>query len=132
MSTPCDIHKRREIEFHPTPPRQVERALAFLGQLPRLETRRLGERRIEIAYCVSDYTLEAIETALTEIGCHLEATLLIRLKRALYYYIEDVQRDNIEHPGIPTKNYTLPHVEAWDKRLHGDHDDTPNEWRQYK
>jgi len=91
-----------------------------------------AERLLEVRYCVREYTLEAIETALIELGCHLEATLLIRIKRALYYYMEQVQRDNIEHPGIPTKNYTAPHIEAWQNRLHGDHDDTPEQWRQYK
>jgi hypothetical protein len=132
MTTPCDVDKRREIVFHPTPPGQVEEAMAFLKALPNLEVERRAPLLIEVRYCVQEYTLEAIEAALIRIGCHLEATLLIRLKRALHYYVERIQRDNMALPEIHTKDYSMAHAEAWKKRPHGDHDDTPAEWRQYK
>lgn len=132
MTTPCDVNKRREIVFHPTPPGQVEFALAFLKELPNLEVERLGSHQIEVCYCVQEYTLEAIEGALIRVGCHLEVTLLIHLKRALHYYVERIQRDNMALPEIHTKDYSMANAEAWKKRLHGDHDDTPAEWRQYK
>lgn len=132
MTTPCDVNKRREIVFHPTPPGQVESALAFLKELPNLQISRLDAHLIEVGYCIQEYTLESIEAALIRIGCHLEATLLIRLKRALYYYVERIQRENMALPEIHTKDYSMAHAEAWKKRLHGDHDDTPEEWRQYK
>lgn len=131
MVTPCDIHKRREIVFHALPPGQADRALALLDGLPALTVRKLGEMALEVGYCVQDYTLEWVEAALTEQGFHLEATLLIRVRRALYYYTERVQRQNLRLPEVQTKNYKA-HVEAWQKRPHGDHDETPNEWRQYK
>jgi hypothetical protein len=131
MVTPCDIHKRREIVFHALPPGQAERALALLGGLPGLEVERTGEHALSIRYCVHDYTLEWIEAALAEQGFHLEATLLIRIRRALYHYSEHVQRQNMRLPEVQTKNYKA-HVEAWEKRPHGDSDETPAEWRQYK
>lgn len=131
MVTPCDIHKRRELVFHPLPPGQVERALELLTGLPNLEVTRTGERVLELRYCVRDYSLEWIESALADQGFHLEATLLIRIRRALHHYTEHVQRQNMRLPEIQTKNYKA-HVEAWEKRPHGDHDETPAEWRQYK
>lgn len=131
MSTPCDILKQREILFHGTPPGQVERARALLEGLPNLKVVRRDGRCIEVHYCVHEYTLEALESGLSAQGFHLATTLMIKLKRALVYYVERVQRDNLKIPEVQTKNYQA-HVEAWGKRPHGDHDDTPNEWRQYK
>lgn len=132
MTTPCDVNKRREIVFHPTPSGQVEFALAFLKELPNLEVERRSPLLVEVSYCVQEYSLESIEGALLRIGCHLETTLLIRLKRALYYYVERIQRENMVLPETHTKDYSMAHAEAWKTRLHGDHDDTPAEWRQYR
>jgi hypothetical protein len=132
MTTPCDVHKRREIVFHPTPPGQIEVAQSFLAELPNLAFDRRGPLAIEVRYCIQEYSLESIESALTRIGCHLEVTLLIRVRRALVYYIEKVQRDNMRLPETHTKDYSMAHAEAWKLRPHGDHDDTPREWRQYK
>lgn len=131
MTSPCDILKRREIVFHPLPPGQVERALALLGGLPGLSVSRIGPLALQLEYCVADYTLQDLEAALGAQGFHLEGSLLIRIKRTLAYYSERVQRENMGKPEPRTKNYQA-HVEAWDKRPHGDHDETPVEWRQYK
>jgi hypothetical protein len=131
MASPCDILKRREIVFHPLPPGQTERALALLGGLPGLTVTRAGPLSLQLAYCVADYTLEGLEAALGAQGFHLETTLLIRIRRSLAYYSERVQRENMGKPEPRTKNYQA-HMEAWTKRPHGDHDETPAEWRQYK
>jgi len=131
MTSPCDILKRREIVFHPLPPGQVERALALLAGLPGLTVSQSGPLTLQIAYCVGDYSLQDLETALAAQGFHLEASLLIRIRRTLAYYSERVQRENMGRPEPRTKNYQA-HMEAWTKRPHGDHDETPAEWRQYK
>ncbi|MEW5787370.1 MAG: hypothetical protein AB1899_05910 [Pseudomonadota bacterium] len=131
MGSPCDILKRREIVFHPTPPGQVDRALELLAGLPALTATRTGPLSLQVAYCVADYTLEGLENGLAAQGFHLEGSLLIRIRRSLAYYSERVQRDNMGKPEHRTKNYQA-HMEAWNKRPHGDHDETPLEWRQYK
>lgn len=131
MTTPCDIEKRREIVFHPLPPGQLERALALLAAMPRLTVSVLDGRTLQVQYCVADYTLQDLENRLLAQGFHIENTLLIRIKRALVYYAERVQLENMDKPEVRTKNYQA-HVEAWDKRPHGDRDETPVEWRQYK
>lgn len=131
MTSPCDILKRREIVFHPLPPGQVERALALLAELPALTVSQTGPLSLQVAYCVADYTLEGLEIALAAQGFHLEGSLLIRIRRTLAYYSERVQRENMTKPEHRTKNYQA-HMEAWNKRPHGDHDETPVEWRQYK
>ena len=131
MASPSDIHKRREIGFHPTPPGQAENALALLSGLPGLTVTRAGPLALRLEYCVADYTLEDLENALAAQGFHLEGSLLIRIRRSLAYYSERVQRENMGRPERRTKNYQA-HMEAWSHRPHGDHDETPEEWRQYK
>lgn len=131
MATPCDLHKRRELVFHALPPGQAARALELLSGLPDLSVARAAEHVLVIEYRVCDYTLEAIEHALGEQGFHLESSLLVRIRRALVHYCEDVQRQNLQEPQPRTKNYQA-FVEAWQHRPHGDHDETPEEWRQYR
>ncbi len=126
-----DTRKQREILFHSTPPAQTERAHALLAQLPNLTVRRLGERHLEVCYDLTDHCLEDIEAFLTQQGFHLEGNLLILIKRALIYHVERVQRDNLVKPEVSTKNYQ-PHIQVWERRPHGDHDETPQEWRQYR
>lgn len=131
MSAPSDVDKQREIAFHPLPPGQTERALELLAALPGVQVSRIGPLALQVTYRISDHSLEELETLLSEQGFHLEATLLIRVKRALVHYCEHVQRDNMVNPQVQTKKYK-PHIEAWEKNPHGDHDETPSEWRQYK
>lgn len=131
MTTTCDTRKRRELTFHALPPGQVERALELLAGLPGLVAVREGERSLRLEYDVAEYALEDLEAALGAQGFHLEATLLIRIKRALAYHCERVQRRNMGTPEPRTKNYKA-FVEAWQHHPHGDHDETPEEWRQYK
>ncbi len=131
MIPPDDTRKQRDIVFHPTPPAQTERAHALLSALPRLSVLRSGERQLTVRYDLSDHCLEDLESLLCEQGFHLEVSLLIKIKRALIYHVERVQRENLCCPEVCTKNFK-PHIQVWDQRLHGDHDDTPPEWRQYK
>lgn len=131
MTTTCDNRKRREVVFNHLPPGQVERALALLVDLPGLMVTRLDEHTLQLEYDVEEYALEDLETALGDQGFHLKATVLIRIRRALAYYCERVQRQNMSKPAPRTKNYKA-FVEAWEHRPHGDHDETPEEWRQYK
>jgi hypothetical protein len=131
MATPCDIDKRRELVFHALPPGQAERALVLLTGLPGLVVSRQSELVLIIEYGVCDYTLEAIENALGQQGFHLESSLLVRIRRALVHYCEHIQRQNMGEPEVRTKNYQA-FVEAWQHRSHGNHDETPEEWRQYR
>lgn len=132
MTTPCDIVKRREIVFDPFPPDQVGRAMELLSGLPDLETRRASApHTFEISYRIDQYHLEAIEAALEAQGFHLFNTLLTRLKRALVYYCERTQLENMQTVETASKNFSA-FVSDWAKRPHGDRDETPAEWRQYK
>ncbi|TCS71870.1 hypothetical protein EDC61_1078 [Sulfuritortus calidifontis] len=131
MNTPLEIQKRREIVFAPFPTGQIALALQVLEGLPGLSAQQIDHQTVEIEYPVTDYTLEGLLTGLEAQGFHLHYTLYIRLKHALVFYCERTQLENLIRPTTPTKRYQ-PHVDAWQKRPHGDHDATPTEWRQYK
>jgi hypothetical protein len=129
---PCDLEKSREIVFHPLPVGQVERALSLLEGLDGLEvTIGASTDCLVVRYHVCEYTLEGLETALASQGFHLDNSLLSKLKRALAYFCEGVQRRNVaaNEPDIKSQQAFM---KVYERHLHGDRDDTPEEWRGYK
>lgn len=127
---PCDLVKTRELAFNATPPGQAERAARLLDGLEGLAVVARTGHGLSVRYNLCEYTFEGIETALVAQGFHLDGGLLWRLKRALAYYCEGVQRRNVaaNPPDIKSQAY----IQSYEHHLHGDHDDTPEEWRSYK
>jgi hypothetical protein len=129
---PCDLEKNREIVFHSLPAGQVERALALLqGQEGLDVTAGVDPCTLLVRYHVCEYTLEGLETALASQGFHLDNSLLSKLKRALAYFCESVQRRNVaaNEPDIKSQQAFM---KVYERHLHGDSDETPEEWRGYK
>ena len=64
-------------------------------------------------------------------GLHLDNSLLSKLKRSLAYFCESVQRANVaaNEPDIKSQQAFM---KVYERHLHGDRDDTPEEWRSYK
>jgi len=127
-----DQEKTREIVFSALPMHQAEAALALLDGMQgmRVEPGR-HPTSIVVHYDVCDYTLEKLESALQAQGFHLDNALLQKLRRALIYFCERNQRDNLSVPPSQQKS-AKPFVEAFRHHPHGDQDDTPEEWRSYK
>jgi hypothetical protein len=129
---PCDLEKNREIVFHSLPAGQVERALSLLQGLDGLEVMvGTDANRLLVRYHICEYTLEGLEIALTSQGFHLDNSLLSKLRRALAYFCESVQRRNVaaNEPDIKSQQAFM---RVYEQHLHGDCDDTPEEWRTYK
>lgn len=129
---PCDLEKDREIVFHALPPGQAERALVLLQGLDGLAVAVAADgNRLLVRYHVCEYTLEGLETALMTEGFHLDNSLLSKLKRSLAYFCESVQRRNVvaNEPDIKSQQAFM---KVYERHLHGDRDDTPEEWRSYK
>lgn len=81
---PCDPHLR------------ADGALLLLSDVEGMEkATKLDDYHISIIYDLQTITLEQIETALAEVGYHLDASIMSKLKRALYYYTEDNERINL-------------------------------------
>ena len=130
----ADLKKKREILFSQFPPGQVPEAADDLQHMeevavePKYEKRSLG-----VAYDLQQHTLKEIDEHLVDKGYHLDNTLLTKLTRALIYYVEETQVHNIGAPEKRLKRSEQEaYVKAWEQRPHGDHDDTPLEWRDYK
>jgi len=129
---PCDLEKIREIVFHDLPPGQAEHALVLLEGLEGLvATVGPDGSRLLVRYHICEYTLEGLETALARQGFHLDNSLMSKLKRALAYFSESVQRSNVaaDEPDIKSQQAFM---KVYENHLHGDRDDTPEEWRDYK
>ena len=129
---PCDLEKNREIVFHALPVGQAAHALSLLRGLEGLEVV-AGEHanHLWVRYHVCEYTLEGLETALSSQGFHLDNSLLCKLKRALAYFCENVQRGNVE-ANVPDIKSKQAFMKVYEHHLHGDRDETPEEWRDYK
>jgi hypothetical protein len=129
---PCDLEKEREIVFHALPVGQVERALILLEGMDGLTVvAGIEANYLLVRYNVCEYTLEGLESALSNQGFHLDNSLLSKLKRALAYFCESVQRRNVaaNEPDIKSQQ---AFVKVYERHLHGDRDETPEEWRDYK
>lgn len=132
---PRDTQKRREILFSRFPPGQVPEARTLLEGLPALQVADHRDRpTLSVAYRLENFTLQGLEAGLTDQGFHLDNTLLAKLRRALIYYVEETQLHNLGAPTKPLKDNSrdAAYVQAWDRELHGDRDDTPEEWRHYR
>ena len=131
---PEPIRKERSLRFAEFPPGQVPEAADFLGGLAGLEVHpRVPDRSITVAYDLHEHSLEELEAALQDKGFHLECSLLNKLVRALIYYIEETEIHNLAAPRrLLKKSQNEAYTHAWERHPHGDHDDTPPEWREYK
>lgn len=129
---PCDLEKDREIVFHALPEGQAGRARVLLEGLDGLTVMASADgQRLLVRYHICEYTLEGIETALASQGFHLDNSLLSKFKRTLAYFCESVQRRNVEanEPDIKSQQAFM---KVYERHLHGDRDETPEEWRGYK
>ncbi|NMG44501.1 hypothetical protein GPA22_12255 [Aromatoleum toluvorans] len=126
--------KEREIRFAGYPPRQVQQALQSLRLLKGLTAAPHGEREhsIVVSYSVLEFSLEVLEDALRDAGFHLENSLYARLVRAVVYFCEETQRHNVASPERLIKQSNEVYVKVYEYHLHGDHDDTPPEFREYR
>ena len=128
------IHKHREIFFAEFPPDQTPGAAEALRSLEEVTVELLKEKRaIGVDYDLNQHSLSEIEAFLTQRGFHLDDTLSGKLMRALIHYAEETQLHNLDAPGNPAKQAQQEaYVSEWEHHPHGDHDDTPPEWREYK
>ncbi|MGE5492191.1 MAG: hypothetical protein ACM31P_12990 [Actinomycetota bacterium] len=130
----ADLKKKREILFSKFPPGQVPEAADQLQRLEEVEALAKYEKRtVEVGYDLTQHTLQELEEHLVDRGYHLDNTLMSKLMRALVHYVEDTQLHNLGAPERRIKRSSQEaYVAAWEHHPHGDHDDTPPEWREYK
>ena len=129
-----DLKKKREILFARFPPGQVPEAANDLEHIAEIDVQPKFEKRaLAVSYDLSVHTLRELDEHLIDRGYHLDNALMSKLTRALVYYVEDTQLHNMAAPEKRLKRSAQEaYVHAWEHHPHGDHDDTPPEWREYK
>lgn len=132
--THSDLKKKREILFAKFPPGQVPEAADDLKHMDEIAVEPKDEKRtLGVGYDLTQHTLRELDEHLVDKGFHLDNTLMSKLTRALVYYVEDTQLHNIDAPERRLKRSSQEaYVKAWEQHPHGDHDETPPEWREYK
>lgn len=128
--------KVREIRFSPLHPDsdQAESAFQLLSGLETIMGLVKESRTcLIVTYDLAEMTLAEIEDALVELGFHLDASLMCRLKRALYRFTEENERANLAaHPvrRLPS-DAREAFVRQYLRHRHGCRDDRPQYWREY-
>jgi len=135
MTTPDDERiKHREIgfrELHPNPD-QAATACAFVADIDGvLSAERVSPVMLRISYDVLAVTLQELEDALRELGLHLDNRMMVRLKRALYYYTEDTLRANCGCPEGTSNCTKKVFATRYQQLEHGCRDQRPEHWRRY-
>lgn len=131
MTQPEDVFKKREIHFSPLPYGQAARAMDSLAEMEGIAVELLQSNTLLVSYQLPQYCLESIENALIEQSFHLDNSLLQKVMRALVHYVEEVQCQNLCEPCRMQKNMEI-FVKVYEHHPHGDHDETPEEWREYR
>ena len=132
---PEELRKHRIIQFcrfHPDPD-QAGSAVLWLSGVAGIQTvRRLSPLVLEVIYDLRRVTLQSIECALSELGYNLDNSLLCKLKRALFHYTEETQRENL----AITQDCEITRQEVFINRYqhlaHGCRDPQPEHWRGYQ
>lgn len=131
--TDADRIRTREVLFHePHPnPDQAGTAARFLAEVEGvIFAAAPSPNRLRVRYDPLLVSLREIESALTELGLHLDGSLMQRLRRALFDYAEETLRANHGHPPY---DHCVKKVFAKRYELieHGCRDDRPEHWRRY-
>lgn len=132
----CDaqsLRKRRELRFHVLPAGQADRAMQRLTAVPGLVVERgVRPNVLWISYSLVDHSLEEVSELLVSMGFQLDPSIYARMMNALISYCEETQLRNARSPERLIKKSNEVYVQAWEHHLHGDHDDTPAELREFK
>jgi hypothetical protein len=135
MEIPDDERiKHREIAFRELHPNldQSGTAVRFLSQVEGvIASEAASTTLVRVSYDVLAVTLKELEDALVELGLHLDNRLLLRVKRALYYYTEDTLRANCGCPQGPSNCTKKVFALRYQQIEHGCRDQRPEHWRRY-
>lgn len=131
-----DPVKTREIGFHnphPDPQQALSAVLALSGIDGILNVSALAspQETIQITYDLNHVSLMLIEALLTELGFHLDNSLLAKLKRALYNYTEQNELENLAANDGQDHTTRDVFMQNYCGKLHGCRDERPDYWRKY-
>jgi hypothetical protein len=132
--SPSDHIKHRQIHFRDLHPERNDALTAaqFLNQVDGvLHAEPISPILLNITYDVLKTHLEELESALSELGLHLDNGLVYRLKRALHYYTEETVRNNLASKAQDPQCTKLLFAKRYESIEHGCRDQRPEHWRRY-
>ena len=126
------LMKHRELRFSKHGFERIDEAGRFLTALGSITVTGRRGSALAIEYSLAEHSFRCIEKLLRAQGFLLDASLSMRLIRAVLYFCEDTQMRNLRQPERLIKKSNEIYVKAWQHHPHGDHDDTPTELRDYR
>lgn len=133
-SVTFDFIKQHDIHFRNVDPvaddaREALRLLMDAHGIVNIQA--LLPNCIQVRYDIRQITLQVIESALIEVGFHLDNNLLIKMKRALFYYTEETQLVNWGYQHDQASSTLDIFVSCYNQREHGCRDERPEYLRHY-
>ena len=131
-----DPVKHREIGFrdpHPDP-RQAHSATLVLAGVEGVISASLSSvlrNTIHISYDLCLIDLRIIEALLSELGFHLDNSLLAKLKRSLYYFTEENELGHLEITRDQDHSTRDIFMRWYGCKTHGCRDERSEYWRKY-
>ena len=133
---PPDPVKYREIGFrtpHPDPQQAISAMLVLvdIDGIVRVTVPHRTRNVIHVSYDLNHISLNVIEGLLSELGFHLDNSLMAKLKRALCYYTEE---NELQALGLPTgqdQSTREIFMRCYQCHSHGCRDGRPQHWRKY-
>jgi len=131
-----DPVKYREIGFcspHPDPQQALSATLvlADIDGIIRVTIPDRARNALHVSYDLNRISLNVIEDLLSELGFHLDNSLLAKLKRALYYYTEENELQALGSPTGQDQNTRDIFMRCYRCHSHGCRDERPQYWRKY-
>ena len=134
MARSIEMLKQHDLFFAAEPPDQARRAFELLKGLGDLQVEPGTQpNSLRVSYKLLDYSLNGLEKALIKQGFSFDKSVLHQIDRQFVHYSEEVEYHNLNIRERPTKSREREiFVNVYDSHLHGDHDDTPEDLRDYK
>jgi len=129
-----DTIRFRTIHFTPLHPEpaQAQNAMLLLSDVKGITHLELiNAQKLSIGYDLKYISLRIIEQALVDVGFHLDNNLLLKIKRALHNYTEDVKRENMGYPAQDSNSTQQVFINRYQRLKHGCRDQRPDHWRRY-
>lgn len=129
-----DTTKIREIHFRSLNPNSNDAldAMRLLMEIDGIDDiRAVTTDCIQVRYDLQKISLEIIESGLREVGFHLDNRLIVKLKRALYYYTEETQLMNMGQTHDQNSSTQDVFINCYNQREHGCRDERPPHLRYY-
>jgi len=131
---PDELIKHREIDFiepHPCPNQAGVAATLLDGMDGILGVETPSSTRLLVTYQLPMLSLITIEEALSEIGFHLDGSLMSKLRRAMIHYLEETQCANLGCSHGQSNCTVKVFINRYQKLEHGCRDGRSAHWREY-